>query len=104
MHTSGVTPLPRKTPGAVGFGSCSLQPSWHSGCSSADEQPLCQLGCNEQDPNPTAPGVFLGSGVTPDVCIMGGQTDADQDDLGDFCEKNLAFAFAPEIGRASCRE
>ena len=68
-----------------------------SGLASADEQPLCQLGCNEQDPNPTAPGVFLGSGVTPDVCIMGGQTDADQDDLGDFCEKNLAFAFAPEL-------
>ncbi len=59
--------------------------------------PLCELGCVETDPNPSAPGVFLGSGVSPDVCISGGYTDADQDGLGDFCEKNLAFAFAPEL-------
>lgn len=59
--------------------------------------PLCQVGCVETDPFPTAPGVFLGSGVTPDVCVAGGQSDADQDGLGDFCEKNLAFAFAPEL-------
>jgi hypothetical protein len=59
--------------------------------------PLCQLGCTETDPNPNAPGVFLGSGVTPDVCYFGTYTDADQDGLGDFCEKNLAAAFAPEL-------
>lgn len=59
--------------------------------------PLCQLGCTETDPNPSAPGVFLGSGVTPGVCFNGTQTDADQDGLGDFCEKNLAAAFAPDL-------
>jgi hypothetical protein len=59
--------------------------------------PLCQLGCVEEDPNPRAPGVFLGSGVTPDNCIMGGYTDADQDGLGDLCEEQLSYAFLPEL-------
>ena len=57
--------------------------------------PMCQLGCTETDPNPTAPGVFLGSGVVPDDC--GIYTDSDQDGLGDFCEKQLSFAFSPEL-------
>lgn len=56
----------------------------------------CQLGCVEVDPYPSSPGIFLGSGVTQDVCFDG-QTDADADGLGDFCEKNLAEAFAPEM-------
>jgi len=59
--------------------------------------PMCQLGCVEQDPDPEAPGVFLGSGVTPDVCIWGGYTDSDQDGLGEFCENHLGNAFAPEL-------
>lgn len=59
--------------------------------------PMCQLGCVETDPNPNAAGVFLGSGVTPDFCFVGSYTDADQDGLGDFCEKHLAAAFAPEL-------
>jgi hypothetical protein len=55
------------------------------------------LGCVEEDPFPTKPGVFLGSGVTPDNCIAGGYTDADQDGLGDFCEEQLSYAFRPEL-------
>lgn len=61
----------------------------------ASISPLCQIGCLEQDPNPWAPGIFLGSGVTLETCFD--QSDADQDGLGDFCEKNLASAFAPEL-------
>ena len=57
--------------------------------------PLCQLGCTETDPFPNAPGVFLGSGVTPDACLDG--TDSDVDGLENFCEKTLAAAFAPEL-------
>lgn len=60
-------------------------------------QPLCQLGCTETDPNPNAPGVFLGSGVTDIVCFNRTQTDADGDGLGDFCEKSLVAAFAPQL-------
>lgn len=60
-------------------------------------QPLCQVGCVEIDSFPNAPGVFLGSGVTPLQCFDGVQSDADQDGLGDFCEKQLAWAFAPEL-------
>lgn len=61
----------------------------------------CQLGCIEQDPHPSSPGVFLGSGVDDVVCFNSSQTDADQDGLGDFCEKNLAAAFSPELALAS---
>jgi hypothetical protein len=64
-------------------------------------QPLCKLGCGDTDPNPNAPGVYLGSGVTADLCIDGEQTDTDQDLLSDFCEFNLGAAFAPELWYAS---
>lgn len=60
--------------------------------------PLCQLGCTETDPYPDSAGVFLGSGVTPDVCTDG--TDSDLDGLEDFCEKNLIAAFAPQLAYA----
>jgi hypothetical protein len=59
--------------------------------------PTCQLGCTDPDPEPTVPGYFLGSGVTSTTCMNGSQTDADQDGLSDFCEKNLAAAFAPQL-------
>lgn len=62
-----------------------------------DVQPMCQAGCVELDPNPTAPGVFLSSAVTPDMCFDGGYTDADHDLLGDKCERDIAMAFAPEL-------
>ena len=52
-------------------------------------QPLCQLGCVQTDPDPNAPGIFLGSGVTPTACRRTNTnliTDSDGDGLGDFCE------------------
>ena len=57
--------------------------------------PLCQAGCVETDPNPSAPGVFLGSSVTGELCGSVGQTDHDDDGLSTFCEEHLADAFAP---------
>jgi hypothetical protein len=45
--------------------------------------------------------VFLGSSVTPFECLEAGHTDADEDDLSDFCEEQLALAFAPELVVAS---
>lgn len=63
-------------------------------------QPLCQLGCVQTDPDPNAPGVFLGSGVTPTACRRTNTnliTDSDGDGLGDFCEIQLATNFAPEL-------
>ncbi|MEZ4411855.1 MAG: hypothetical protein R2910_02555 [Gemmatimonadales bacterium] len=59
--------------------------------------PLCHQGCIEIDPNPNAPGVFLGSAVTGETCVAGGQSDHDGDGLSTFCENNLAIAFAPEL-------
>jgi hypothetical protein len=46
-------------------------------------EPLCQLGCQEQDPNPSAAGVFLGSGATAESCFSGAQNDLDADGVGD---------------------
>ncbi len=66
--------------------------------------PSCQTGCQEQDPNPSAPGVFLGSLVTPTMCgpeNPNGISDADYDDLSNYCETNLALAFAPELAYSS---
>lgn len=59
--------------------------------------PMCQVGCLDSDPNPAEPGVFLGSGVTDDLCGGDEQTDHDGDGLSTFCENNLAVAFAPEL-------
>ncbi|MFL5403295.1 MAG: hypothetical protein ACJ8BF_10810 [Gemmatimonadales bacterium] len=60
----------------------------------------CQLGCIDPPPDTgtTSPvGLFLGSGVTDVVCFDGSQTDSDADGISDFCEKNLAPAFAPQL-------
>lgn len=62
-----------------------------------DQIILCELGCNDPDPSPTAPGFWLGTGMTGTQCVNGTQTDADADQLSDFCEKNLANGFAPEL-------
>lgn len=62
-----------------------------------DIRPACTIGCIEEDEFPNKPGVFLGSGVTPDLCFGSGYTDRDQDLLGDFCEEQLIWAFAPEL-------
>lgn len=63
--------------------------------------PFCEQGCTETDPFPAQPGIFLGSGVTSVVCYGDAQTDTDGDLLSDFCEKNLAAAFAPELAYSS---
>lgn len=61
----------------------------------AKVQPRCQLGCQEEDPNPQYPGYFLTSAVTPDACAASG--DGDADGLSDHCEHILAAAFAPQL-------
>jgi len=58
---------------------------------------MCQLGCQETDPFPDAPGVFLTSVVQPDYCFYGSYNDVDQDGMGDLCEERLAGAFAPQL-------
>ncbi len=58
--------------------------------------PLCQLGCVDTDPNPAAPGIFLGTDINLDFCIGGAGTDADADGLVDYCEKLVSFNFSPE--------
>jgi hypothetical protein len=62
-------------------------------------EPDCKAGfCGgTSDPNPEAPGVFLGFAVTDETCFDSSQTDHDQDDVSTFCEENLAAAFAPEL-------
>lgn len=67
----------------------------------ADVVPFCEQGCVESDSFPAQPGIFLGSGVTLDVCYGHAHTDTDGDLLSDFCEKNLAAAFAPELAYSS---
>jgi hypothetical protein len=66
--------------------------------------PRCELGCippDEGDPDapPPGPGIYLGPGVTPNACfgLTAPMNDIDQDGLSDFCEKNLAAAFAPQL-------
>ena len=59
--------------------------------------PQCQLGCNEPPDTSGGPGIYLGSGVNATVCFNGTQTDTDADGISDFCEKNLALAFAPQL-------
>jgi hypothetical protein len=51
----------------------------------------------EQDPSPSAPGIFLGSGATPAACLGQQQNDLDGDGVGDYCEIWLATGFAPEL-------
>ena len=63
----------------------------------------CELGCippdegDEDAPPPGHPGIFLGPGVTDKTCFVPPLNDIDQDGLHDFCEKNLAAAFAPQL-------
>lgn len=83
----------------LGVCACSAGiPSENSSARMDVAQPLCHVGCVETDPFPDSAGVFLGSGVTGDLCFAdGGQTDHDGDGLSTFCENNLAAAFAPEL-------
>jgi len=50
------------------------------------------------DPSPSAPGIWLGASVTPDVCYANRNpaiVDVDKDWLDDRCELELARGFAP---------
>jgi len=70
----------------------------------ADEQkePIgtrCHEGfcTGDEDPFPDSAGVWISNTVTDDLCFGGGTNDIDQDGLSDFCENNLAEAFAPQL-------
>lgn len=60
-----------------------------------DLDPKCQLGCLDVDPNPDSAGIFISNSVNNDLCVEG--TDVDADGLSEFCEKQLAAAFAPQL-------
>jgi hypothetical protein len=64
------------------------------------DQPLIRASLTA-DPAPSAPGIFLGTGVTPATCTNGSQPDTDRDALADGCESALAAAFAPELAYAA---
>lgn len=52
------------------------------------------------DPNPPAPGYWMGTTVTPSTCISptgAGINDADYDGLSDYCESLLALKFRPAL-------
>ncbi|MGH7699097.1 MAG: hypothetical protein ACREMJ_01040, partial [Gemmatimonadales bacterium] len=57
-------------------------------------------GTGTSDPNPAAPGYWMGSTVTPATCISPtgvGINDADDDALHDYCENLLAWQFRPAL-------
>jgi len=62
---------------------------------------LCVIDCGGGgDPDPSAPGIYLGSAVTPTMCgpqNPNGINDADEDGLSDYCEDQLAYAFRPQL-------
>lgn len=62
---------------------------------------MCIIDCGGGgDPDPSAPGIWVGSQVTPTLCgpqNPNGINDADEDGLSDFCENQLAYAFRPEL-------
>lgn len=99
---------PIKTPmllalAAMALVSCSEAPQPTSVRVSAGPEailPPCRTGCGQTDSNPNAPGVWLGSAVTPTLCgpsNPNGISDADQDSLSDFCETQLSYTFAPQL-------
>lgn len=77
---------------AVAAGACGEDPS-SPHLEPAIVGPLA-TACTGTDPNPTAPGVYLGA-CTPSYCAQ--ITDHDQDGLGTLCEELLAWFFAPEL-------
>ncbi|HRP07375.1 MAG TPA: hypothetical protein PLL69_02710 [Gemmatimonadales bacterium] len=58
--------------------------------------PMCVAGCigPGPDPNPEAPGEWIGGEFTDDTCFAG-SPDADADGMADLCEKRLIKAFRP---------
>lgn len=62
--------------------------------------PSCFPGCGDDDPAPTAPGIFLTSLYTSTTCGPNnpkGIGDTDRDGLSNMCEEKLAFEFRPEL-------
>ena len=53
------------------------------------------------DPYPAAPGVFLNNTEEDCWASYGNLTDTDQDGLGDLCEYQLAYNFAPMMRSAA---
>jgi hypothetical protein len=94
MRTSFVTCCALTGAGALVLFACSEGPT-----SPAERQAV--EADVAVDPSPSAPGIFLGDGVTPAACINGIQTDTDRDALADNCESGLAAAFAPELAYAA---
>jgi len=78
---------------ALGAAACAESPVRSPLQASAS----CNISCGGTDPNPGAPGVYLGL-LDPTECAE--SRDTDQDGLGDICEENLAWAFAPELAYA----
>jgi hypothetical protein len=64
-------------------------------------RPYCSIACGGTDPNPNAPGVYLG-GLDNVECLDGVGTDADHYGLEDLCENVLAPTFAPELVLCNC--
>lgn len=81
----------------IAVGGCSSEPTSSGPASMSQVQPQCQEGCQETDPSPSSPGIFLTSSTTPAKCEEGPMNDSDVDGLSDDCETRLAAAFAPEL-------
>jgi hypothetical protein len=73
--------------------SCAEPPT---GANPPDAQPAI-VGT---DPAPAAPGIFLGTDITPTTC-RSASGDTDLDGLTDRCERVLATAFAPQLAYAA---
>ncbi len=68
------------------------------GCIDPDN-PHCLPTGPGDDPNPTAPGVWMGVGggtLTDTYCTTDGN-DIDHDGVGDHCEYRLAWTFRPQM-------
>jgi hypothetical protein len=94
MRTSFIARCALGCVGAVVLFACSESPTGPTGRPGV-------LADIEVDPAPSAPGIFLGSAVTPAACINGTQPDTDRDALADGCESELAAAFVPELAYAA---
>lgn len=82
----------------LGLGGCSSDPGSTAPSPTLDvPPPPCQAGCQETDPFPSSPGIFLSSSTTPSACEEGNINDSDVDGLSDDCEARIAAAFAPEL-------
>lgn len=79
----------------LGAAACSDTATSPPSVERAVVTPLCAIGCLDLDPFPDSAGVFLGHGITPDMCSSG--SDPDLDGLSMFCEDDLEAAFAPEL-------